>query len=257
MNDINPRPLIIANWKMNLLVADTVKLVKLLVKSAAHESLAAELVLCPAFPALAHVKELIKKTDIALGAQDVFWKNMGPYTGEISPAVLKELGVTYVLVGHSERRNYLKETEPMIHHKVLTCLTEGLIPVICVGETLTERQQGNKDLVVWQQVKSALAGVQLAAHQRVIIAYEPVWVIGSGQAVNYSDAAQAAQVIKEALFDLLSTKAVTDNFRIIYGGSVDSSNARDFARGDILSGILVGSASLRVAQLMNIIRTVG
>ncbi len=256
MSSSNHQPIIIANWKMNLLVSDTIRLVKSLIRSLNGESLPVELVICPSYPALLPVRDLIKKTRIALGAQDVFWKDSGPYTGEISPSILKEVGVSYVLVGHSERRNYLKETEPMIHHKVLTCLTEKLTPVICVGETLNERQQGNKDTVIFQQVKSALTGVQLASDQSIIIAYEPVWVIGSGQAVSYSDAAQTAQVIKEALFDLFSFKIVANNFRIIYGGSVDSSNARDFAKGEILSGILVGGASLKAAQLMNIIKSV-
>ncbi len=241
-------PIVLANWKMNLSVAESVALAKVLVRSLGKSKLKYELVLCPTYPALSAVGAVIKGSGIGLGAQDVFWKSMGPYTGEVSPSVLREMDVNYVLVGHSERRQYLKETESMIHQKLLAALNEGLTPVLCVGETFAERQSGQTDVVLARQVTSALQGAVLSVERTLIVAYEPVWVIGSGQAVGQVEAIHASKVIYQSLLEVLPSEQVATQVRIIYGGSVNSHNITVFTCGNNLNGVLVGGASLEFNQ---------
>ncbi|HBH17120.1 MAG: Triosephosphate isomerase [Parcubacteria group bacterium GW2011_GWD2_43_10] len=248
------KPLVVANWKMNLSLAESVALAKNLssafTKFKLKEHL--ELALCPTYPALPQVAEVLKKKDISLGAQDVFWKPLGPYTGEVSPRVLAELGVSYIVIGHSERRQFLKETDAIIQQKVLATLAEGLTPVLCVGETFAERQAGQKDLVIARQVTAALNGVTLAPGLKLVIAYEPVWVIGSGQAVEPKEANETALVIHQALLDFFSPSVVDKQVKIIYGGSVDPTNINNFVGQGLLAGVLVGGASLEAKRFINL-----
>lgn len=250
----NTKPLIIANWKMRLSVKDTLVLAKALVSSLNKYTNQADIVLCPSYPVLPLVADILKGKNIALGAQDVFWKAKGAYTGEVSGDMLKDLGVSYVLVGHSERRQYLKETDQMIQHKVASALSEGLTPVLCVGETFTERQIGSKDVVVARQVERALQGIELNVKDRLVVAYEPVWVIGSGQAVSAAEAEHSALVIKQSLVNLLPSKVVLGQVRLIYGGSVDAGNISDFLPTKVISGVLVGSASLAVDSFTALVK---
>ncbi len=254
MPKFNQPPLILANWKMNLTLAENNKLVKALIKGINNYLKDFTIAIFPSFIALADTQELIKGYNLALGAQDVFWKSTGPYTGEVSVVMLQELGVKYVIVGHSERRNYLKETDQMVNHKVITALTVGITPILCVGETFSQRQQGNKDLVIAEQIKRALAGVQLDAEAKLIIAYEPVWVIGSGQAVTGEEAEHTAQVVRQTLYDLWPAAAVNKQVRIIYGGSVDANNIVDFLPSKIISGVLVGSASVDARRFISLVK---
>lgn len=247
------KPFVLANWKMNLSVRQSIDLAKSVVKSLAKNK-EVELGLCPTFPALPGVAEVIKGKGITLGAQDVFWKAAGPYTGEVSPAVLRELGVKYVIVGHSERRQYLKETDIIVQQKIMATLEQGLTPVLCVGETFAERQAGQKDMVIMKQVTAALKGVDLLAGLELVIAYEPVWVIGSGQAVEPREALRTAQVIRQVLMDILSPSAIEKQVRIIYGGSVDPTNIASFVHQPPLCGVLVGGASLEAKKLIDLIR---
>ena len=250
------RPLVLANWKMSLSLGASVALARDLTsvyeKLKLKEHLA--LALCPTYPALPQVAEILKKKSIFLGAKDVFWKPLGPYTGEVSPRVLAELGVKYVIIGHSERRQFLKETEAMVQQKVLATLAEGLTPVLCVGETFAERQAGQKDLVIARQVTSALSGVTLAAGLELVVAYEPVWVIGSGQAVEPNEAMETALVIRQALLDFFSADIVDKQVKIIYGGSVDPTNINDFVGRGLLRGVLVGGASLEAKQFTHLMK---
>lgn len=241
---LNQRTLVLANWKMNLSVAESVQLAKKIASALSLASSSIEVGVCPTFPALPGVALALKRKKLALGAQDVFWKQAGPYTGEVSAKVLKELGVRYVIVGHSERRQYLKESDDMVRQKVAALLAEGLIPVLCVGETFAERQVGQKDVVVARQVAAALQGLSLPVGSELVVAYEPVWVIGSGQAVAPEEAFHTAQVIHQSLIDMFSTAVVVRQVRLIYGGSVDPSNITSFIRPKLLSGVLVGGASL-------------
>ncbi|MDZ4229773.1 MAG: triose-phosphate isomerase [Candidatus Veblenbacteria bacterium] len=250
------KPLVLANWKMNLSVQESVVLARNL--AAAYSKLKLkehlELVLCPTFPALAPVAEVLKRQSVCLGAQDVFWKPVGPYTGEVSARVLKELGVTHVIIGHSERRQFLKESDAMVQQKVLATLAEGITPVLCVGETFSERQTGQKYLVIARQVASALAGVTLTSGLGLVIAYEPVLVIGSGQAVETHEAQETALVIRHTLLDVFSESTIARQVRIIYGGSVDPVNIGNFVGRGLLAGVLVGGASLEAKQFTNLMK---
>ncbi len=239
-------PLVIANWKMNLALAESVALARSVAKGFATYALVrhVELVLCPTYPALPEVAEVLARSGIALGAQDVFWKNSGPYTGEVSPQVLAELGVRYVIIGHSERRQYLKESEAMVQQKVSAALAVGLTPVLCVGETYAERQNGETDRVVAREVRSALTGTTLPPGSRLAVAYEPVWVIGSGQAVLPAQAAAVARVIQAELSELYAASVARQATRVIYGGSIDLLNVSSFMAEPLISGVLIGGASL-------------
>lgn len=247
------KPLIIANWKMNLSLTErTVLAVDM--KDLAGSVANVDVVVCPSFVSLATVQTIIADSKLILGSQDVFWEKSGAYTGEESPAVLYELGCRYALVGHSERRQYLGETNEMINKKVQRCLEHHLTPVVCVGETFEQRQRGQTDNVVYEQMSKALAGVVLTGNDYLVIAYEPVWVIGSGQAIDTDQAAQVFQVIHQTLVDLVPQTILKNNVRIIYGGSVDANNARDFLGIEYCNGLLVGGASLK-AQTFNEIIT--
>ncbi len=214
-----------------------------------------ELILCPSFTALSNVGKIISGSGIKLGAQNVFYHEKGAYTGEVSPLQLKETGVEYVIIGHSERREYLGESDEEVNRKVNICLDNDLIPIICVGETFDERQIGKTDLVLIKQVSRALEDVSVSkeTEKKIIIAYEPVWVIGTGQAVKPEEAKHAAQVIKHTLLDFFDKEIIEKNISIIYGGSVDESNVRDFIEPGLLNGVLVGGASLSIEKFMPLI----
>ncbi len=248
-------PVVIANWKMNLRAAERVNLVNQLKKELGLIK-GAKVVLCPSFISLQAVGRLIKEVNLKLGAQDVFWEEKGAYTGEVSPLMLEELSCEYVIVGHSERRKYLNETEEMIHKKIRIALKEKLTPVICIGESFEERQNGAKDYVLMRQLNSALEGIKLESGQEIIIAYEPVWVIGSGQAVQPSEAGQTRDLIRQTLLDLFPADIIDGNFRIIYGGSVNSANVRRFLSEANMDGVLVGGASLKAEEFIKIVRNI-
>ncbi len=220
-----------------------------------------DLVLCPTFPLISMTKALIDKSRILrdrvrLGAQNMFWEEWGAYTGEVSPSLLYQIGCRYVIIGHSERREVLKETDEMIHQKVKLSISNNLIPIICVGETFEERQKGFKDFRIISQISKALEGVKLGAHQEIVIAYEPVWVIGSGQAVDPAEAEYTHRVIFQRLIDFYPLPIVRNNIRLIYGGSVDSKNVREFMEQETVDGILVGGASLRAEKFLEILSKV-
>src|SRR3989344_1337478 len=225
------RRTIIANWKMNLDIGASLKLAKDVRER--YEDLSVtdtvELILCPSYDSLAVVHDVISGSGILLGAQDVFWQEKGAYTGEISAAMLSAVGASHVILGHSERRQYLHETDEIVNRKVRAALAASLTPIVCVGETLAERGEGVADLVLARQVIEGLKGIPLTTpQQQLIIAYEPVWVIGTGQAVEPSAAAHAAHVVRQALIDLLPAETVDRQTRIIYGGSADADNIEDF-----------------------------
>ncbi len=239
---------------MNLTLTErTVLAVEL--KESLGEVESADIVLCPSFVSLATVKNIIADSKLQIGSQDVFWEKAGAYTGEESPAVLYELGCRYTLVGHSERRQYLSETNEMVHKKIERCLEHRLIPVLCVGETFDQRQRGQTDNVIYEQITKALSGIVLTEHDQLVVAYEPVWVIGSGQAIDVGEATQVFQVIYQTLVDSVPSTILKNNVRIIYGGSVDAHNAQAFLDIEHCNGLLVGGASLK-AQTFNEIVTI-
>jgi len=245
---------IIANWKMQLLDSEAVNLTsEIAEKYKANSNL--ELILCPSFTALNKVAEKIKNSQILLGAQNVCAELKGAFTGEISPLQLKENSVKYVILGHSERRQHFNEKDAEINAKVKTCLENDLTPVVCVGETIEKRQAGQTEITLMHQVSEALKDIKLNAEQKIIIAYEPVWVIGTGQAISPQEAEQASQVIQQTLIDSLGENKINQAI-IIYGGSVDDQNIKSFLDLELISGALIGGASLSVDKFLPLINLI-
>lgn len=217
----------------------------------------ATVAVCPSFLGLASINTS-KIKSLLIGAQDCFWKNQGAFTGEISPKTLSQLGCSFVVLGHSERRMYLGETDEMVSKKLAAVCDLGskLTPVVCVGETLSERKDGRTIEVVRSQLKTIFSGVSIGKNQTIVVAYEPVWAIGSGKACTPGDCADVRTEIM-ALFALWYPEHVrSGNILFIYGGSVTQVNVRDFVSPDISNGVLVGGASLKTREFLAIVRSI-
>lgn len=248
--------IIIANWKMNLNLTDTEILATKMAEKFAHLE-AGTVVLCPNYVSLQNVKNIVKDTPIKIGAQDVFWENKGAYTGEISAPMLIEAGCDYVIIGHSERRKYLFENYEMVNKEVKAVInTEKLTPVICIGENWDERKTDKVDFVLVDQLQQALGGVNVIGNQQVIIAYEPIWAIGSGAAMEPTEAEYSHKIIRLTLNGMFGMKMVNNNFRIIYGGSISSKNVTEFGNIDYIDGLLVGGASLDADEFYKVSQTI-
>lgn len=202
-----------------------------------------DLVVCPSFTVLSDVQKAIAHMSltISLGAQNCFWQDQGAYTGEISPSNLKDLGVKYVIIGHSERRAHLKETDEMINLKLKAALAAGLAPIFCVGETAEERENGKAETSVLNQIQKGLAGLKVKDSQKILIAYEPVWAIGTGKSCEPKDAVKMHQFIKKEAAQLLDKEEVP----MLYGGSVDEKNVLSYLEERFIDGVLVGGASVK------------
>jgi triosephosphate isomerase len=247
---------LIANWKMQLSQEEAGKQALALKKLLAEEKINSDLkiVLCPDFVSLAEVAGIVNGSKIALGAQDGFYEEKGAFTSQVSMKQIKDIGCQYVILGHSERRA-LGETDEIINKKVKAALEQGLIPIICVGETFEERKEGQKDLVIMHQIYEALKNIKPESGQKIIIAYEPVWVIGTGQAISGADAFYAASLIQQSLLDS-QTGLDEKNFGVIYGGSVSPENINDFLELPNIHGALVGNASLEAQKFLAIIKKI-
>lgn len=244
------RPVIAGNWKMNKTVGESVELVKglmPLVKGAK-----AEVVVCPTFVSLNEVVKTLKGSNIGVGAQNMYHKDSGAFTGEISPAALKDMKVEYVILGHSERRQYFKEDDAEINKKVVAALNHGLKPILCVGETLDEREKGITFKVIETQVSGCLSGMEGKNLEDLIIAYEPVWAIGTGKTATSEDANEVIGFIRKLLREKLGDVAADDT-RILYGGSVKSSNIKELMSMPEIDGGLVGGASLEAEEFSKIV----
>lgn len=250
----NYKKIIIANWKMQLDVNQSVKVAKGIKRLLSSRRLSrdVQVVICPSFLAMTEVAKVLKGTKIDLGAQDSFYEERGAYTGEVSVDELKKIGCQYVIVGHSERRQ-MGETDEIVNQKVKTILSQGLVPIICVGETFDERREGNKDMVIMHQVYQALHNIDFNKKQKIIIAYEPVWVIGSGQVIDHQEAAHVASVIRQSMIDVFDGKDKA-SYQIIYGGSVSPGTVADFTKLANMQGTLVGGASLEAKVFVEIIK---
>jgi len=236
--------IIIANWKMKLTLAESLKMAEKF-KNRFKGFGRGEVVVCPSFIVLNEISRLFRKTGLKLGAQDVFFEESGAYTGEISPKMLLEAGCQYVIIGHSERRRFLLENYAMIHQKVKEVLNVvGLTPVVCIGEESEERKTDRRDFVLVDQLQQALGGINILENQQIVVAYEPVWAIGSGLVIEPAEATYAHKIIGLALKDMFGLGVVNKNFRVIYGGSVTSKNVKSFANLENIDGLLVGGASL-------------
>lgn len=246
--------IIIANWKMKLSLKETFQLARD-VKEKFKDIKKGEIVVCPNFVSLLEVGKIFKNTRIKVGAQDSFWETRGSYTGEISPLTLVEAGCEYVILGHSERRKFLMENYEMIHRELKTILkVEDLIPIVCIGENWDERKTDRRDFVLYDQLQQALSGVDVVGNQQIIIAYEPIWAIGSGTAIEPSEAEYAHKIIRLTLNDMFGMKIVNNNFKIIYGGSITSKNVDGFTGLDNIDGLLVGGASLDADEFYRVVK---
>ncbi|MBK8000065.1 MAG: triose-phosphate isomerase [Verrucomicrobia bacterium] len=247
------RKLIIAgNWKMNKTVAEGVALVNG-IKREVKDVKEVDIVVCPPFTALSEVSKAILDSNIRLGAQNMSEHNSGAYTGEIAAGMLKEFSTRYVILGHSERRQYQKESDELISKKAAAAHAASLKPIVCVGETLAEREGGQMEVVLTTQVRGSLAGLTKQQMEETIIAYEPVWAIGTGKTAS-SQQAQDAHAFIRALLVKLFDETVARKVRIQYGGSVKSSNARELMSLPDVDGALVGGASLEDRSFADIIK---
>jgi triosephosphate isomerase len=244
------KPIVAGNWKMNKTVAETRDL---LFKMTAllREISGVEKVVCPPFISLMAAASLLEGTDIGLGAQNMHWEEKGAFTGEVAPAMVKEL-CGYVILGHSERRAYFGETNEIVNRKLVAAQKAGLTPIVCVGETLEQYEAKQTREVVSTQTRESLKGVSAEFAPRIVVAYEPVWAIGTGKASNGPDAnAVVKDVIRPALAELFGAETA-QTIRVLYGGSVAAANAAEFFTQPDIDGALVGGASLKVDDFVAI-----
>ena len=249
-------PLIVGNWKMNANHLEAIQMVqKLSYRLEAEDYERVNVVVAPPFTSLRSIQVVIEqdRIPISLGAQNVFWAESGAFTGEISAPMLAKLAVKHVIVGHSERREHFGETDEMVNKKAKAVIAAGMAAVVCVGETLEQREAGQAESVVTTQLAGALRGLSLEDASSLAIAYEPVWAIGSGRTALPDDAATIATIIRERLRDRLNNE-VGEQVRVLYGGSVNAVNIKDFVAKRDIDGALVGGASLDPDQFAAIVR---
>jgi triosephosphate isomerase len=250
------RPIIAANWKMHKTHLEAIQAVQkisyLLDESDAER---VEVVICPAFTSLRSIETLLQSDRLpyGLGAQDVHWEDTGAFTGEVSPLMLVALRVSYVIVGHSERREHFGETDETVNRKVQAVFGHGMTPILCVGETLQEHDTGGTEDKVTGQVRADLRGVSAEDAAKLVVAYEPIWAIGTGRNAEAADAGQVVGLIRQTLGSLYSNE-VADAVRIQYGGSVKAGNVRDFMAHPEIDGALVGGAGLDPEEFALIVK---
>jgi triosephosphate isomerase len=245
------RPLIAGNWKMNNSCAESVELVSQF-KDILSASKEIDIVVAPPFTALGAVAAVLKGSPIGLSAQNVFWEESGAFTGEISTAMLKDVGCRYVIIGHSERRQYFSETDETVNKRLKAALKASLIPIVCIGETLAEREAEKTLPVIEQQLKGGLKGLSLEEMETVIIAYEPVWAIGTGKTATPDQAQEVHRFIRDIIARIFS-KEIADDTRILYGGSVKPDNVDQLMVQLDIDGALVGGASLKADAFARIV----
>jgi triosephosphate isomerase (TIM) len=244
--------LIAGNWKMHKTVAEALELVQG-IKAGLASPPDVEVVVAAPFTALPKIADYLKDSYIGVAAQDIFWEDTGAYTGAVSGLLLKDVGVEYVIIGHSERRQYFNETDETVNKKLKAALRNGLKPIVCVGETLTEREAGKVQDIVNQQVLGGLQGLTAQDMVTVIIAYEPVWAIGTGKTATPAQAEEVHVMIRDIIAQQFGM-AVADKLKILYGGSVKPSNSKELLSLENIDGALVGGASLKVDDFVGIIR---
>ncbi len=244
-------PLIAGNWKMFKTVGETVAFVTDL-RDLVKDASGVDIVVAPPFTAVHAAAGAAKNTNIAVAAQDLYWEREGAFTGEVSPAMVKEAGAAYAIVGHSERRRLFGETDVMVNRKTLASIAAGIIPIVCIGETLEERERGEMPAVLDRQIKDGLE--QLSAEQigGLVVAYEPVWAIGTGRTATAAQAGEAHAHIRRRLRQWFGADAA-EACRILYGGSVKPDNIRELIAEEDVDGALVGGASLDVRSFADIV----
>jgi triosephosphate isomerase len=246
------RPIMAGNWKMNMLVSEAEALVRGL-KSGLDGTEEVDVVVAPPFPSLHSVGKALSGSSIALAGQNLHWEESGAYTGEVSATMLLDVGCKYVIIGHSERRQFFGETNETVNRRVKAALLAGLDPILCVGEVLEERKSGSTWEVVGRQTREGLAGVSEEDARRLILAYEPVWAIGTGETAT-PDQAQEVHAQIRGLIAELYDEGIGQGTRIQYGGSVKPDNVRGLMDQPDVDGALVGGASLKVESFLGIIK---
>jgi len=244
---------IAGNWKMNKDVPQSKELINSLKQAIGGDLKGVKVIICPPFTSLEAAHELIQGTPIELGAQNMYHEDEGAFTGEVSPRMLKSVGCTYVILGHSERRQYFHESDAFINKKAMKAIASGLIPIICVGETLEQRETNVTAQVVSAQVRGVLAGIPADQVEKLILAYEPVWAIGTGRNATPQQAEEVHALIRGLLAELYS-KSTAEKVIIQYGGSVKPENAADLLWQPNVDGALVGGACLKADSFSGIIK---
>ena len=245
-------PFMAGNWKMNKTVGEAVELVKELKISIAGTE-GVEVAVAPPFTALYAVRKELEGSSIRLAAQNLYWEEKGAFTGEISSLMLKELGCHYVIIGHSERRQYFGEMDVTVNKRMRAALSQGVIPILCIGETLKEREEEKTFTVIDSQLGNGLKGIGEREMERMVIAYEPVWAIGTGKTATPQQAEEVHQFIRQGL-EKLYTRGVAEEVRIQYGGSVTPESVKGLMSQKNIDGALVGGASLKSEPFSKIVR---
>ena len=246
------KKIIAGNWKMNKTIAEALTLVKG-IQAELDGCKEVEVVVCPPFTALKSVSDVLTDSQIKLGCQNMSSENDGAYTGEISHTMLKELFVKYVILGHSERRQYYKETDFWVNKKVKKALETNLRPIVCVGEKLEDREAGNTEKVVEAQIRGSLADITAEQFENVVVAYEPVWAIGTGKTATSEQAQEVHAFIRGIIRDMVGEKAAK-GLRIQYGGSMKASNAKELLSQPDIDGGLIGGAALEARSFIDIVK---
>jgi triosephosphate isomerase (TIM) len=245
------KPLVAGNWKMNKTLAEAASLARE-IRQGYQETMAAEVVLAPPFTALTLIAKEISGSAIQLAAQDMFWEKQGAYTGAISPVMVKDAGCRLVIIGHSERRQYFGESNETVNKKIKAGLDAGLIPIVCMGETLAQREAKDTMAVITSQLSEGLSGLAATDIGKLIIAYEPVWAIGTGRTATLEQAQEVHSFIRRLLVDQVGAE-VAEGLRLLYGGSVTPDNIRELAQAPDIDGALVGGASLKADSFLKIV----
>ena len=246
------KPIVAGNWKLNKTVAEAVNLIEA-IKEKAADIQGVDIVVCPPFTALQAAKAALAGSSVDLGAQNMHWEKSGAFTGEVSAEMLREVGCHYVILGHSERRQSVKETDEQVNRKAKAALAGGLRPIVCVGELLEERESGRTEAVVSAQVRGSLAGLSASDLLKTVVAYEPVWAIGTGRTATPAQAQEVHALIR-SLLKKLADEHVAQSVRIQYGGSVKPSNAKELFGQKDIDGGLIGGASLEAGSFLDIVR---
>jgi triosephosphate isomerase len=249
MGEVVRRLLIAGNWKMHKTIPEALDLVREL-KELVKDVNDRDILVCPPFTALYQVSRELEGSNIVLGGQNMYFEEQGAFTGEISPLMLKDAGCSYVILGHSERRHIFGETNELVNKKVLSAVNHGLIPILCVGELLEERESGNTQEVVEKQVREGLKGID--GNDEFVIAYEPVWAIGTGKTATPELAEEVHFFIRQVLSDMFGSEKA-NSVRILYGGSVKPENAAGLLNMENIDGALVGGASLKAESFAKIV----
>ncbi|PIE35476.1 triose-phosphate isomerase [candidate division KSB3 bacterium] len=245
-------PIIAGNWKMNTVVEEAKALVESL-KDLVSDVKDVEVVVCPPFISLTTVRDVIADSNIELGAQNLYWEKSGAFTAEISAPMLKSAGCTFVIIGHSERRTYFNETDETVNKRIFAALDEGLKPIVCVGETLEEREAEKTFDVIKTQISDGLAHLSQEQMASIVIAYEPVWAIGTGKTATKEQAQEVHAFIRKLLAELFG-EATAEATRIQYGGSVKPENASELMNQPDIDGALVGGAALKADSFAKIVK---